>query len=54
MKDIEKRIPRDVTELAKTIQELALLVGMRFVVNNQKVKVFNATICKDHKPESAT
>jgi hypothetical protein len=37
------QLNRDVTGLAQTIQDLALLVGMRFVVDNQKVKAFNAT-----------
>jgi hypothetical protein len=43
--DSNAKIPqlnRDVKELAQTIQELALLVGMRFVVNDKKVKAFNA------------
>jgi len=37
------QLNRDVTGLAQTIQQLALLVGMRFVVDDQKVKAFNAT-----------
>ena len=37
------QLNRDVTGLAQTIQQLALLVGMRFVVDDQKVKAFNAS-----------
>lgn len=37
------QLNHDVAGLAQTIQELVLLVGMRFVVDNQKVKAFNAT-----------
>lgn len=37
------QLNRDVTEFAQTIQELPLLVGMRFVVDNQKVKAFHAS-----------
>jgi hypothetical protein len=44
--DSNARVPqlnRDVTELAQTIQGLALLVGMRFVINDKKIKAFNAS-----------
>lgn len=36
------KLDRELEILTRTIQELALLVGMRFVVNVNKVKAFKA------------
>jgi hypothetical protein len=36
------QLNHDVTGLTRTIQELALLVGMRFVVDDQKIKALSA------------
>jgi hypothetical protein len=37
------QLSRDVTELSRAIEQLALLVRMRFVLDSKKVKAFNAS-----------